>query len=257
MMITNYLRRLAFRLQPKVIFLPKKLIENYNFYFEKHFEELFFTTEDEGFINALYFKVNEPRGVILYFHGNADNLIRWGKIASQFTLYNYNVLVLDYRGYGKSKGKISEKAMYNDAIFCYDWLKKQFKEEEIIVYGRSLGGTFAIKVASENAPKMLILECTFYNIQNMANRLLPKFITKKISKIVPFQFQSNIYIENVRCSVLQFHGTNDWIVPYYSGVRLFEKITHPKKKFITIYGGSHNNLAKYELYTKTLDEVFQ
>lgn len=253
MMKTSYLQDLAFRLQPKVIFLPKKLSKNFTFQFDINFEELFLETQDNGNINALYFKVQNPKGAILYFHGNADNLIRWGKIASQFTGYDYNVLVIDYRSYGKSIGKISETNMYNDALFCYNWLKNSFDEKDIIVYGRSLGGTFAVRVAAENSPKMMILECTFYNIENMANRLLPKYITQKVSKWVPFHFQSNHYIEKVQCKVLQFHGTNDWVVPYYSGVKLFKKITHQNKKFITIAKASHNNISQSKQYHNEIE----
>ena len=84
--------------QEKVIFLPKKLNVKHVFSFPNSFEEYFFNTPNNGWINALHFKVENTKGVILYFHGNANNLEKWGNIASQYSEYQYDVFVFDYRG---------------------------------------------------------------------------------------------------------------------------------------------------------------
>ncbi len=247
--------------QEKVVFLPISLQETYQFQFLQNFEEYFFETDFGGRINALHFKIENPKGVILYFHGNADNLHRWGKIAGSFTKFGYDVLVYDYRGYGKSTGARTEEYLFTDAQFCYNFLKKNYSEEQIILYGRSLGGAFATKIASENFPKMVILECTFFNLQDMANRWIPSFLTNQLSAKVTYHFLSNVHIQKVQVPLYHFHGTRDLVVPIKSGKKLFAQFEkhQPKipKNFIEIKGGSHDDLVKYEKFQQELAKILK
>lgn len=247
-------------LQEKLIFLPVKLPENYNYDFPKKFKEYFFETPNEGIINALHFKVKNPKGVVLFFHGNADNLVRWGAMASKFTDYDYDVLVMDYRNYGKSKGERSEENLFTDAQFCYDFLKKKYDEKNIIVYGVSLGGAFAIKIAAENEPKLLILEATFYNLKEMINRWIPKKTAEKIIPKMTYHFRSDENIFKVNCPVYHFHGNKDLVVPLKSGKKLFNEFAEKRpeilKKFIEIKGGSHNDLSQFENYQSEMKTLF-
>ena len=144
--------------QERILFQSVKLKPQYKFSFSKTFTEINLKIDDGAQLNGLYFEVDNPKGVILYFHGNKDNLVRWGGIASELTRYKYNILVVDYRGYGKSTGKRSETKLYHDAQLWYNHLKTTFSETKIILYGRSLGATFATYVASNNKPQQLILE---------------------------------------------------------------------------------------------------
>ena len=157
----------AYLLQEKFIFLPSKLPQDYVYEFDHDFEELFIETEDGARLNALHFKQENPRGIIVYYHGNAGDLSRWGKVTSYFLQFNYEVLVMDYRTYGKSTGKLSEKALYSDAQLFYNKAKELFPEGNIIVYGRSLGTAMAAYVASKNKPKKLILETPFYDFRKL------------------------------------------------------------------------------------------
>lgn len=247
--------------QEKVIFLPILLPHQFDYELEHPFREYFFETPGEGLINALHFIVDQPKGVVLYFHGNADNLHRWAKHAAEFTQYGYDVFVMDYRGYGKSKGPRNEKLLFDDAQYCYDFLKKKYTEESMVVYGRSLGGAFATKIACDNTPRKVVLECTFYNLQDMANRYLPNSITTLLSPIFPYHFLSNEYIRNITAPLRFFHGTQDLIVPFKSGKKLFEVLetTQPDldKKFIEIKGGRHNNLAEFEIYRQEMDKFLK
>jgi len=110
-------------LQEKVLFRPTVLAQDYEYNFNHNFEELFLKPDAEAVINALHFKAENPKGVIIYFHGNAGDLSRWGIITEYFVEKNYDVLVMDYRTFGKSTGTLSESALYKDAQFCYDYLK--------------------------------------------------------------------------------------------------------------------------------------
>lgn len=246
-------------LQEKVVFLPVKLPEDFEYSFDCAFEEYFFDTPNEGKINAVHFKIQKPKGVILYFHGNSDNLVRWGKIASELTGFGYDVFVPDYRHYGKSTGPRNEEYLFSDAQFCYDFLKKQYGEENITVYGRSLGGAFAVKMAADNEPKKLILEATFFNLQDIVNRWLPNSATEKISPKMTYHFHSNKNILEVNCPLYHFHGDKDFVVPINSGKKLFETLHTEKpeleKKFIEIKGGSHDDLSKFEEFHTELNRI--
>lgn len=248
-------------LQEKVVFLPIKLASDFEFSFEDEFEELQFETPNKGKVNALYFKVEQPKGVVLYFHGNADNLNRWGKQASTFIKNGYDVLIPDYRGYGKSTGPRSERILFNDAQFCYDFLKKRYSECEIIIYGISLGGAFATKIASKNKPKKVILECTFYNLEDMVQRWLPAYATNKIGPSMTYLFESNVHIQKITAPVFFLHGTKDLIVPLKSGKKLFQVFekSQPevKKKFITIKDGAHSDLQNFEVYQKAMNKLLE
>lgn len=241
--------------QEKLIFLPSKLPVDYEYQFTETFEEINLETSDGAVLNALHFKAENPKGVILYFHGNAGDLSRWGEITAVFTKFNWDVLVMDYRTYGKSTGKLSESALYKDAQMFYEYLSKQYNEENIIVYGRSLGSAFATKVASENTPKMLVLETPFYNLTSVAKKRFPIF---PVDYLIHYKFQSNAYIEGVNCKIVFFHGTEDQVVPYTSGMNLYE-LASPKngKHFITIEGGQHNNLATFKAYKNEVEKILK
>ncbi len=240
--------------QQKIIFRPEKLDAAYNFSFDQPFKELEFKREDGALLNALYFTVADPKGAILYFHGNKGSLKRWGAIASAFTQYGYNVMVMDYRGYGKSTGTVSEQNLQNDARFFYKELQQQFYEDQIIVYGRSLGTHFATLVASENKPRRLILESPFTSMVDVAQGRFPFLPVKYFLK---FPFNSSQRIEKLSCSLTIFHGTNDKVVPHQLGQRLFEQAACTDKTFVTVPGGSHNNLASFKEYGAEIERVLK
>jgi alpha/beta superfamily hydrolase len=179
-------------------------------------------------------------------------LSRWGLISEFFVAKDYDVFIMDYRTYGKSKGKLSEQAFYNDAQYCYDYLLKQYQESEITVYGRSLGTGISTFLASKNNPKQLILETPYYSILDVAKHRFPVF---PVSLVLKYTFPSNAFIVDVKCSITMFHGTDDRVVPYASAEKL--KAVSPKDKttFITIEGGSHNNLIEFEDYSKGIDDL--
>ncbi len=247
--------------QEKIVFLPVILPDHHEFDFDKNFEEYLWETPFGGKINALHFKITHPKGVILYFHGNSDNLHRWGKIAAEFTNFDYDVLVLDYRGYGKSFGPRNEEYLNSDSQFAYDFAKEKYGEENIIIYGRSLGGAFATKVASENKPKAVILEATFFSLQDIVNRWLPKQVTNRVSPTMTYHFLSHEHISKVKVPLYHFHGTKDFVVPLKSGKKLFDvfKKAQPQisKKFIEIHGGGHDDLGCFAEFKSEIAEILK
>ncbi len=238
-------------LQEKMIFRPTSLPSEYVFQFGQPFEELFLETDRKGtVINALHFKLKAPKGVVLYFHGNAGNLSRWGVIASELTKYNYDVFVMDYRTYGKSTGILSEDGLYNDAQHCYEYLVG-LGYSNIVVYGRSLGTAMALNVASKHKVSHVILETPFYSIADVAKKRFPVF---PVEKLIKYHFSNFESIEEVSSAMTIIHGTSDRVVPIKSSIKLFESA--PKQtKFITVEKASHNNLSDFETYWQSIDGI--
>ncbi|GAA4960318.1 alpha/beta hydrolase [Algibacter aquimarinus] len=239
-------------IQEKLLFLPTVLEQDYKFQFNYNFEELNLETNDGAKLNAVHFKVKNPKGVILYFHGNAGDLSRWGTIAEYFVEKQYDVLVMDYRTYGKSKGKLSESVFYSDAQLFYNHLINSYDESEITIYGRSLGTAIATYLASKNNPKQLILETPYYSIIDVAKSRFPVF---PVEKLMRYKFLTYNFINEVNCEITMFHGTNDEIVPYKSAQKLFKVSPEKLTKLITIEGGSHNNLSHYETYHMNIEKL--
>jgi len=241
-------------IQEKVLFRPSVLAQDYVYNFDSNFEELFLKPDAEAVINALHFKADNPKGVILYFHGNAGNLSRWGMITEYFVEKHYDVLVMDYRTFGKSTGTLSETALYKDAQFCYDYLKEKYDEDQITIYGRSLGTGIGTYIASKNQPKQLILETAYYNIYDVAKHRFPLFPVKYLAN---YKLESNLHIKQVDCPIAMVHGTEDRVVPFASGKKLYETASKEKTTFLKIERGSHNNLFQSDAYHQLIDSLLR
>lgn len=241
-------------LQEKILFLPTELPQDYQYSYDYPFEELFLNPEEGVSINALHFKTENPKGVILYFHGNAGDLSRWGNIAQHFVYLGYDLLIMDYRTYGKSKGPLNEQSFYDDAKYCYDYLLNQYTEDQITLYGRSLGTGMATYLASKHQPKQLILETPYHSILDVAKNRFPLL---PVSALLKYKFPSYEYIPEVTCPITIFHGTEDSVVPYSSAEKL--KAVSPSKltTFVTIEGGGHNDLIEYETYRKAVKALLK
>jgi fermentation-respiration switch protein FrsA (DUF1100 family) len=184
----------------------------------------------------------------VYYHGNAGDLSRWGEVTSFFLQYNYEVLVMDYRTYGKSTGKLSEKALYSDAQLFYDKAKELFPEGKIIVYGRSLGTAMAAYVASKNKPKKLILETPFHDFKKLVQDKVP-YVPIKLLK---YDFPVAYFADDVKCRVVIIHGTDDGIVPFRFGETLYKVLPQEQRSFVTVEGGKHNDLINFPAYRLTI-----
>ena len=240
-------------IQEKFIFLPSSLPANYQYSFEVPFEEIFLDAADGARLNGLHFKSSAPEGVILYFHGNAGNLARWGEIAMSLTKdYNYDVVIMDYRTYGKSKGELSEKALYNDGQLFYDYLLNRYSEKEVVLFGRSLGTGIATLLASKNNPRKMILETPYYSMLDLGQKRFPYLPVKWLLR---YEFKSFENVLEINCPVAVFHGTRDEIVPLESGRKLYEAIPGNNKEMIIVEGGRHNNLSNFETYRNGLRNV--
>lgn len=238
--------------QEKLIFYPHKLEQSYEYYFDHNFEELMIKTFDGKLINALLCKADNSKGLIFYLHGNAGSLESWGTVAKLYTDMNYDVFILDYRGFGKSGGKIiGEKQLYDDNQVAYNKMKERYKEEDIIVLGYSIGTGMAAKLTSENNPKLLILQAPFYSFTEMMSSQFhfPTFILK-------YKFRTNEFLKQCTCPIVIFHGDRDEVVNYKWSVKLKEEFKD-KIQFITLRGESHNGITDNIDYRNKLEKVLK
>ena len=237
--------------QDNIILHPIKLPDGYVYNFNEHFEEINFSPDSNTKINGLLFRSKNSKGLVIYNHGNADNLQRWGRHAADFTKLGYDVFFYDYRGFGKSSGKFSEKEILNDAVFLFDIIVKKYTGKKVIIYGRSLGTGVATFVAKNRKADALILETPYYNLADVGKSWLP-FVP--FEKLMKYTFPSNEWIKAVDSPITIFHGNSDFVVPYKSGLKL-SKAAH--SKLITIEGGAHKNLATFPKYHAELKRVLE
>ena len=159
---------------------------------------------------------------------------------------------MDYRGYGKSRGKRSLKTLLSDALLWYKQAIQYFPENQITVYGRSLGTGPASYVAGRTKPLRLILETPYHDIQSLVQRYYPIF---PIGLALRFKFKNHEDLKGVDCPVYIFHGTEDETVPYSHAYRLYQGIERGKASMIAIPGGEHKNLVDFELFREALEKV--
>jgi pimeloyl-ACP methyl ester carboxylesterase len=251
--IYAFLMLVIYLVQDRFIFKPEKLSQNFKYKFDVPFEELFFSVEPGVSINGLHFLCKKPRGLILYFHGNTRSIKGWAKYAKDFYRYQYDVVLVDYRGFGKSTGKRSETEMLDDMQFVYEDLKSKFGEQHLIVYGRSLGSGFASKLASDNKPRYLILDAPFYNFVKVIERFLPIFPNRWILR---YHLRTDRWIRKVNCHTYIIHGTKDWLIPIRHSEEL-QQIDPHKITLIRIHGGGHNNLSTFPEYHNFIRDILQ
>lgn len=238
--------------QENFIFLDDDLPQDHKFNYDTPFEELKLETKDGGNLNAIHFKAEAAKGIILYFHGNRGNLTRWGSIVEPLTQYGYDVLVMDYRGFGKSTGERNQKNLLADAELFYQWCRDRYPEKEITLYGRSLGTGIASYLAGKHEPKKLILETPYYSLAAAAQRYYPIYPSKLALK---YNFKSFEYLRTAQCPVIIFHGTEDSVVPYEQGAQLARSLENKDGQLITIEGGEHRNLVEFPMFHAKLKEV--
>ncbi|OZV67126.1 alpha/beta hydrolase [Winogradskyella aurantia] len=240
-------------LQDYMLFKPEKLPSDYQFNYENQdIKEYNLKTRDGAVINGLrFFPKGESRGVVLYLKGNSKSIKGWGKFAVDFTRHGYNVLMVDYRGFGKSTGKRSQKAIKRDLQLVYNKLKELTTEDRIILYGRSLGSGFATKLASMNNPKMLILDAPYYSLTKVTARYAPFM---PLSLLLKYPLPTYKWLKYVECPIHIIHGTHDKLIPYKSSVKLAQ-INGERTKMHTVIGGGHKNLNNFEAYHKMLDDI--
>lgn len=241
-------------LQDKALFRPVKVEKSTPYHFSLPYKELNIAYNDNANINIIQFTAGAaPRGVVLYFHGNRTNISRYEKFAPNFTRQGYEVWMVDYPGYGKSTGTLTEQSLYAYAEQLYVLARSRFSTDSIILYGKSLGSGIAAWLASRKNCRRLILETPYYSITSLCNRYFPIY---PVGSMIHYKIPSYQYLQQVIVPVTIFHGTSDGVIPYSNAEKL-KPFLKPTDQFITIEGGSHNDLNDFPLFHEKLDSLLK
>jgi len=242
---------LLYFFQEKLIFFPAKLSKDHLFQFDQTFEEKNIRTSDGTILNGLLFRADSSNGIIFYLHGNGGALNSWGDVAKTYTDLNYDIFLLDYRGYGKSGGVISgQEQLYNDIQTAYDEIKNEYTEDKIIVLGYSIGSGLASKIASENDPRLLILQAPYYSLTDLMRRsypIIPTFLLR-------YKLDTSKHLKDCKMPVVIFHGDLDEVIYYGSSLKLQDEFKS-HDTLITLRGQGHNQMTFNEDYRRALREI--
>lgn len=220
-------------------------------------EEVYIRTDDRETLHGYFFPAKEKTNkVVLYLHGNGDNVGGWypGPVNIQNHM-SINALLIDYRGYGKSTGKPTISGVIKDAFAMYKYLiDRGYEPENISLYGRSLGGAIVLELANIEKIRSIVIQSSFTSLRDVARDLypyVPSFVIE--NKLL----NSASLIKNIHVPVLIGHGSSDEIIPVSHGYRLFELANEPKKLIIQ-KRADHNGVGSYfdDGYFEALRELF-
>jgi fermentation-respiration switch protein FrsA (DUF1100 family) len=217
-------------------------------------QELSLRAEDGVRIHGWFLPVKDSRGSAVFCHGNAGNIShRLDRALLLQSRLRLDVLLFDYRGYGKSEGSPDEPGTYRDARAAYRWLREHGQPpERIVIFGESLGSAIALDLALGSPARALVLESPFTSIRDMARAVYP-FLP--VWPLVRTRYDNLGKIGRLRMPLLVLHGDSDNVVPFAQGRRLFEAAPEPKR-FYAIPGASHNDtyVAGGEPYWRAIAE---
>lgn len=224
--------------QPRMIFYPMSRLEQTPADWGLEYKDVNFNTEDGVQLHGWYIPQRDSDRVLLFFHGNAGNISHRRASIEIFHRLGVNVLIFDYRGYGQSEGKQSEQGLYKDGAAAWSFLteEKGFAPDQIIIFGRSLGGAAAARLAADVQARGLILESTISSARDFAQHVF-KVLSRLV--VIRYDFNTAEYVAHVKAPVLVLHSPDDEIMPFMLGKKVFDA-AHPPKQFVQMRG-DHNN----------------
>ena len=227
------------KIENHFVFAPEKTPDLPPDDYQMNRRDVYLDTPDSEVLHGWFFPVAPAEPVILLFHGNAGNVSHRLGYIKLLTGMGFNVFIIDYRGYGKSSGRPSEKGLYIDALCAYDHLinTEKTKPEDIVLLGRSLGCAAAIETATKRDARSLVLESGFLSVRHMAGHM---GLLRLIKPLIPANYNNLEKIKTISIPKLIIHGDNDEIVPFSMGEKLFAEAGEPKY-FYPVKGAGHND----------------
>lgn len=236
--------------QEKLLFHPKPPTANFKF-------DLAYTSEvyidvPGAKLHALYLHqpAEKSKGIVLFLHGNADNLETWFTHADFWLATGYDVLMPDYRGFGKSTGHIENEAQLNDDVMhMWNFVAPNYPNKKHVFYGRSLGTGLAAKLATQVPVDLVVLVSPYESMVQMGREYypwVPPFVLR-------YPLETNKLIPQIQAPILLLHGTSDKLIPIAHSQRLLK--LNPKARLVEIEGAGHGDIHNFDAYTNTLKQA--
>lgn len=236
--------------QEQLIFPGTKLPNDFHFEFDVPFKEINVPVNG-ALINALHFQQENPQGIVFFLHGNAGNLKNWTTGVDFYRKVNYDLFIFDYRGYGKSTGKIqSQQQLLNDVRALWKNIKEHYKGKKTVFFGRSLGTFLATSLAVDEQPDLLILATPFSSITSMVHKHYPW----APSLLLRYPMRTDESIPLVSSKTIFFHGTKDDITPL-SHSEYLQGLVVGENQLYVIDGAGHNDLQNFPTYYDLLEQA--
>ena len=241
---------LLYVFQEKLVFPGSSLPPDYEFHFNQPFRELTIAV-DGARLNALHFQQENPRGVIFFLHGNGGNLVDWTVNSEWYQRHNYDLFIFDYRGYGKSTGRITgQQQLMDDVRLAWREMQKHYEAVPIVIYGRSLGTALAAQLATEVEAELVVLVSPFTSMLAMARRNYPFVPTF----LVRYPLRTDEVLGLVHQRMILIHGDRDEVIPIQHSQKLLTK-AGPSTDLFTIEGAAHNDIHEFPDYLSRLAEA--
>lgn len=239
---------LVYFFQEKMIFHPEKLAADYVFEFDLPHQEFTILTEDKKALSALYFQADSSKGLILHFHGNAGSIANCGYQAKLYTQVGYDYFIYDYRGFGKSEGKInSQEELITDAETVYDFVKSSFPDKKITIEGFSIGTGIATQVAAKREIEQLILLAPYASLKVLSfdkYPFLPSFILK-------YPLRTDEVLPTINAPITLIHGSADEVIPLSNSLELKKRLKQGDL-LIEVPDYHHNDIIESPAYLSFL-----
>jgi uncharacterized protein len=239
------LKLLVWWLEPRMAFFPTRGVQETPAAERLPFVDVRIPTDDGETLHAWWLEHPQPSAQVLFFHGNGGNLSMWLDVVAALRRRGFSVLAVDYRGYGDSTGRPSERGLYRDADAAVRVFDERFRRagSPVIYWGRSIGSAVAASAASRGGAEALVLESPFPDMRaifagNPVMQLLAVFSS--------YRFPTSKFVERYtgrsQRPLLVIHGDADTIIPYAAGKRVFDRAGTSRKTLVTIRGADHNDL---------------
>lgn len=228
------------RVESFFIYFPQSNFEFSPEEFRLNYKDAFFNTEDGERLHGWFFPGEKDSPVILHFHGNAGNISHRLDLVQPFLRRGLSVFLFDYRGFGRSAGRPSERGLYRDGVAAWNYLveKEKIAPERIVLHGHSIGAAVAIEVALQKKVRGLVIESAFTSTKDMAKTMV---LFSLFSPVFPANYNNLEKIRRVPFPKLIVHGDRDEIVPFSMGQKLFEAAAAPKF-FYPVKDAGHNDV---------------
>ena len=202
---------------------------------------------DGASLSALHLRLRDPKGVVFFLHGNAGNLASWFADSAFYRQANYDLFMIDYRGYGKSSGRIqSERELRADVRKAWDFVAPLYAGKRMVIYGRSLGTALAARLAAQVQPDLTILVSPFWSAGDLARIHFPW----APAALLRYPLATNVDVRAIRTPVLLVHGERDELIPVDNSERLLA--VAPNGAILRIRGAGHNDIQEFDDYLDAL-----